>query len=158
MEATGYKLHHRKLITEMSKFGGTALLTKQINSRGGESKPFDLRAEMPPLELEPFTGKQPTIPVPVPADERFYALRFTFLHGGKKRFCFYKVIAARSPYLLLDESRSPWGFSGSQHTPNALAVAKDWIAAPRKLILENQREIPWPDNAEEYIPNRQTSH
>jgi len=151
METTEYTLQHRKAITQMSKFGGAALLTKQIGSRGGESKPFDLGEQMPLLQLEPLAQKQPSSPVP--ASERFYALRFTFLHGGKKRFCFYKVISASSPYLLVDETTSAWGYSGAAHLP--IALAKDWITAPRKLILDDQHTIPWPDNAEEYIPNRQ---
>jgi hypothetical protein len=150
MGATEYTLQHRKVITQMSKFGGAALLTKQIGSRGGESKPFDLGEQMALLRLESLAHKQPSSPVP--ANERFYALRFTFLHGGKKRFCFYKVISASSPYLLVDETTSAWGYSGGAHLP--IALAKDWIIAPRKLILDDQRTILWPDNAEEYIPNR----
>lgn len=150
MEATEYKLEHRKVITQMNKIGGVAQLSKQIGSRGGESKPFDLHEIMPPLQFEQLADRGPSSPVPT--NERFYALRFSFLHGGKKRFCFYKVISATAPYVLLDESSSAWGYSGSAQIP--IALAKDWITSPRKVILDDQRSIPWPDNAEEYEPGR----
>jgi len=64
MQVTEYTLQQRKAITQMSKFGGAALLTKQINSRGGESEPFDLQKGMP-LQLEPLADNPPSTPVPV---------------------------------------------------------------------------------------------
>ncbi len=151
MEVTEYTLQQRQLITQMSKFGGAAPITKQVSSRVGESGPFDLHEVMPLLKFESLADK----PLPMPMKERFYALRFTFVHGGKKRFCFYKVISATAPYVLLDESTSAWGWSTPGAT-NPIAPAKDWITAPRRLILDDQRSIPWPDSAEEYVPNRKS--
>jgi hypothetical protein len=155
METTVYTLQHHSAITSMSKVAGTVPIARQIGSRGGESKTINLREVMPALQFLPSPANQGKQPVAMPPQELFYALRFTFLHGGKKRFCFYKVVSALNPHLLSDESTSAWGWSAG--VPPQHNIAKAWMLTPRKLILQDQRSIPWPDNAEEYTLVRSSS-
>jgi len=51
---------------------------------------------MPVLRLENVGIQEHGVARPMPANENFYALRFSFIDAGsQKRYCFYQVIMAR---------------------------------------------------------------
>jgi hypothetical protein len=155
MQATEYTLENHNAIVAMSKFGGDARITRSIGPNGGASTPREIRELMPLLRLEKIGPREHGVSRPMPKNENFYALRFTFIDAGSRmRYAFYKVISAQPTYLLPDESPS-WGWTkGSSQLADS--IMRNWIEQPRKLILADQRLIFSSDPAEEYIPGGPT--
>jgi len=147
MRATEYRIINRTKIMSMQNPANDSFSKDNIPGKGRCEDIGDI-LEMPYLlfenaELVSRDSRQLI-------EERYYALRFSFLHTeSQKRYCHYKVIQCIWPYLLITESPFAWGYS------NAIGLhdraLQDLIDAPRRIIIENQRLIYRSYPEEEYL-------
>jgi hypothetical protein len=102
MRATEYRIINRTKIMSMQNPANDSFSIETIPGKGRSEEIGDI-LEMPYLlfeNIELVTRDRSTQLI----EERYYALRFSFLHAeSQKRYCHYKVIQCVWPYLLVTD-------------------------------------------------------
>lgn len=138
MRATEYLVRNRVAIVTVHKAPADSMQIPKIEA-GSPSQEIDI------LNMRFLLFDQPVDPAKrTPSagiiEERYYALRFTFLDGAlHKRFCFYKIIPTREPYLLMTESPYAYGYSTQPGVPQW--ATEQMLHAPRDLLIANQQTM-----------------